>query len=105
MADKLTKEQMQAALLGHLTIYSEKVAEAVDDFHAIVSDKDMPQDGKETFAYACMMDVSQLTDILTGMVKETLTAAGIEVLAPPQVSTEADVIELDAYRSSGGLLN
>jgi hypothetical protein len=105
MADKLTHEQMQATLLGHLTMYSEKVAEAVDDFHAIVKDRDMPQDGKEAFAYAYMLDVSQLTDILTGMVKETLKAAGIEVPDAPKVGTEADVIELDAYRNNGGLLN
>jgi hypothetical protein len=105
MADKLTQEQMQASLVCHLTAYSEKVAEVVDDFHAVVKDGDMPQDGKEAFAYACMMDVSQLTDILTGMVKATLKSAGIEVPEPPQVAHEADIIELDAYRNSGGLLN
>ena len=105
MANKLTQEQMTGALVRHLTIYSEKVAEAVDDFHSIVKDGDMPQDGKEAFAYACMMDVSQLTDILTGMVKATLKSAGIEVPEPPQVAHEADVIELDPYRSRGGLMN
>ena len=105
MADKLTAEQMQITLLGHLTMYSEKVAEAVDDFHAVVKDGDMPQDGKEAFAYACMLDVSQLTDILTKVVKETLQSAGVKVPDAPQVGTEADVIELDAYRNNGGLLN
>ena len=101
----MKKEEMQATLLGHLTMYSEKVAEAVDDFHAIVKDGDMPQDGKEAFAYACMLDVSQLTDILTGLVKATLKSAGIEVPDAPQVGTEADIIDLEQYRANGGLLN
>jgi hypothetical protein len=104
MADKLSKEEVQATLLGHLTTFSEKVAEVVDDFHAI-NGGDLEQSEKYTFAAACMNDVTLLTSYLTQFVHETLIAGGIVTAPPPDVSTEADVIELDAYRNNGGLLN
>ena len=104
MADKLSKEEVQAILLGHLTQFSEKVAEVVDDFHA-VNGGDLEQSEKYIFAAACMNDVGALTGVLTQFVHETLIAGGIAVPPPPNVSTVADVIELDAYRNNGGLLN
>lgn len=103
MADKLTKEQVQATLLGHLTQFSEKVAEVVDDYKDMQEEQDMPQDGKLLFADACMRDVATLTGILTQFVHETLLAAGLESTPPP--ATEADIIDLEQYRANGGLLN
>lgn len=103
MADKLTKEEVQATLLGHLTQFSERVAAVVDDYNDFQNEKDMPPDGKLLFAEACMKDVVTLTGVLTQFVHETLIAAGLE--STPAPATEADIIELDAYRSGGGLLN
>jgi hypothetical protein len=104
MADKLTKEEVQATLLGHLTKFSEKIAEVVDDHENFC--KETPNEQmKLAFAFACMKDVATLTGVLTGFVHETLVAAGIETDPPPQKVSEADVIELDAYRNNGGLLN
>ena len=104
MAEKLTKIEVSERIVGHLTQYSQRVAEVVDDFNA-VNGADIEQSEKTGFAVACMNDVSQLTAILTQFIHETMVEAGVPVETPPTQSTEADVIDLEQYRANGGLLN
>ena len=104
MSDKLTKEEVQITLLGHLTQFSERVAEVVDDYTA-VNGGDIEQSEKDGFAHACINDVAALTGILTQFVHETLLAGGLKSEPPPRPATEADVISLEEYRNNGGLLN
>jgi len=104
MADKLTQEQVQMLLLGHLTQFTERVTEVVDDYTTI-NTGDLQQSEKDVFAHACMNDVATLTDIVTQFVHEALLAGGLKSEPPPRLATQADIISLDAYRSNGGLLN
>ena len=105
MADKLSKDEVQALIMGHLTQYSQRVAEVVDDYQAIQNEREMPADGKMEFAAACMNDVAALTSILTKFIHEAMVEGGIKIEQPPAQSTEADVIDLQQYRANGGLLN
>jgi hypothetical protein len=104
MSDKLTKEEVQMTLLGHLTQFSERVAEVVDDYTA-VNAGDLQQSEKDGFAAACMNDVADLTGILTQFVHETLLAGGLKSEPPPRPATEADIISLEEYRNNGGVLH
>ena len=104
MADKLSKDEVAALIMGHLTQYSQRVAEVVDDYQA-VNGGDLEQSEKNGFAAACMNDVAALTDILTKFVHEAMVEGGIKIEPPPVQPTEADIIDLEQYRANGGLIN
>ena len=104
MADKLSKDEVAALIMGHLTQYSQRVAEVVDDYQAI-NGGDLEQSEKNGFAAACMNDVAALTSILTKFVHEAMVEGGVQIEPPPEVSTQADIIDLEQYRANGGLLN
>jgi len=107
MADKLTKDEVQALIMGHLSQYAQKVAEVVDDYGKMQRERDMPQEGKLLFSDACMKDVATLTNILTKFVHEAMVEGGLPTTPPPQaeIHSEADIIDLEQYRANGGLLN
>jgi hypothetical protein len=105
MADKLSKQDVAARITGHLQVYAEKIAEVTDDFNEMEREREMPQAGKLAFAHSCMKDVTELTNFLAKILRETMEQGGMDVPVLPDVADEADVIELDAYRSNGGLLN
>jgi hypothetical protein len=105
MADKLTKEDVSARIVGHLQVYAEKVAEVVDDFKNMEREREMPQAGKQAFAQACMQDIEKLTMFLAKIINETAEQVGLEVDDLPKIATEADIIDLEQYRANGGLIN
>ena len=104
MSEKLSKEETGAIIVGHLTQYSQRVAEVVDDYRKMQKEREMPNEGKVAFGDACMKDVAILTDILVEFLNQTMAESGAEV-APSTQTSEADIIDLQQYKTNGGLLN
>jgi hypothetical protein len=110
MADeKITKEDASMQIMSHLQIFAEKIQEVVQDYNEMESDGEVSQEHKEMFAAACMKDVAGYAAFLAQIVTATARAGGLGATPPPddtqEEATEADVIDLQAYREKGGLLN
>lgn len=93
-------------IVAHLNIFGQKVAEVVSDYRAYLADGSISDEGKNQFTVACMHDVGVLSDYLVKVLQSTMDGAGAPIDPPiSQASTDADIIDLQAYKANGGLLN
>lgn len=90
-------------VITHLNIFAQKVAEVVTDYHEMNANPQMSDENKDIFALACMKDIAALSDHLIGLLTECVGTTNVTAKAAP--STDADVIDLQAYKANGGLLN